>query len=163
MKLNSHYTFSGFITDLAENQIFVFGSNPEGAHGGGTALIAQTQFGAILGQGRGIQGQSYGLVTKNLKAGYFEEVSKILYHKAGMQSVSSDQIIQNIDELYEYAKANADKEFLIAYTADGTNLNGYTGIEMAFMFAAKDIPDNIIFEEKFFKYVVYRQVVQSNI
>lgn len=41
------------ITDLAENEVFVFGSNLAGAHGGGAALLAYRKFGAIWGQGVG--------------------------------------------------------------------------------------------------------------
>ena len=37
------------ITELGENEIFVFGSNLAGAHGGGAALLAYRKFGAIWG------------------------------------------------------------------------------------------------------------------
>ena len=50
-----------FITELQPNEVFVFGSNLEGMHGGGAALIAYRKFGAIMGQGVGLQGQSYGI------------------------------------------------------------------------------------------------------
>ena len=49
------------ITHLEKNEIFVFGSNLAGAHGGGAAYIAYRKFGAIWGQGVGLQGQSYGI------------------------------------------------------------------------------------------------------
>lgn len=52
-----------FITSLKENEIFVFGSNLSGNHGGGAALLAYRRFGAIWGQGVGLQGQSYGIPT----------------------------------------------------------------------------------------------------
>ena len=51
------------ITNLGENEVFVFGSNLAGAHGGGAALVAMRSFGAIWGQGVGLQGQSYGIPT----------------------------------------------------------------------------------------------------
>jgi len=47
-----------FITELEPNEIFVFGSNLKGMHGGGAAYIAYRKFGAIMGQGVGLQGQS---------------------------------------------------------------------------------------------------------
>lgn len=47
------------------NTIFVFGSNPEGRHG--AAKVARNQFGAIYGQGEGLQGNSYALPTKDLR------------------------------------------------------------------------------------------------
>lgn len=49
------------ITDLRENQIFVFGANSAGNHFGGAARLAHERFGAIMGQGEGLQGQSYGI------------------------------------------------------------------------------------------------------
>jgi len=44
------------ISELMDDEIFVFGSNLQGAHGGGAALVAKKLFGAIQGQGTGLQG-----------------------------------------------------------------------------------------------------------
>ena len=51
------------ITMLKPNEIFVFGSNLAGAHGGGAARLAFSRFGAVWGQGIGLQGQSYAIPT----------------------------------------------------------------------------------------------------
>lgn len=51
------------ITSLEPDEIFVFGSNLEGNHAGGAARTALERFGAIMGQGVGIQGQSYAIPT----------------------------------------------------------------------------------------------------
>ena len=51
------------IDRLEENEIFVFGSNASGYHGGGAAAYAMRKFGAIWGQGEGLQGQSYAIPT----------------------------------------------------------------------------------------------------
>lgn len=51
------------ITELAQNEIFVFGSNLAGRHGGGAARVAHKYFGAIYGQGIGLQGKSYAIPT----------------------------------------------------------------------------------------------------
>lgn len=51
------------ITHLDEDEIFVFGSNLAGNHAGGAARIAREKFGAIMGQGVGLQGQSYAIPT----------------------------------------------------------------------------------------------------
>ena len=59
--------YTGNITPEA-NTIFVFGSNPEGRHGAGAAKIAREQFGAIYGQGEGLQGNAYALPTKRIKS-----------------------------------------------------------------------------------------------
>ncbi|GAA1913072.1 hypothetical protein GCM10009775_02110 [Microbacterium aoyamense] len=51
------------IESLAPNEVFVFGSNSGGAHGGGAARFAYDRFGAVWGQSEGLQGQSYGIDT----------------------------------------------------------------------------------------------------
>lgn len=51
------------IEELKEKEIFVFGSNLQGIHGDGAAYIAKAHFGAIMGCGVGLQGQSYAIPT----------------------------------------------------------------------------------------------------
>ena len=51
------------ISELKPNEIFVFGSNLIGAHDGGSAQLAYNRFGAVWGQGVGLQGQSYAIPT----------------------------------------------------------------------------------------------------
>ena len=52
-----------FITQLSDNEIFVFGSNLHGMHGGGAARIAHQKFGAEWGVGVGVTGQCYAIPT----------------------------------------------------------------------------------------------------
>lgn len=141
--------YSGYINELKDNEIFVFGSNPEGRHGAGTAKIAKEKFGAVYGVGRGLTGQCWALPTKNLKPNFYEKASGITYEKDGFKSISKEQIISNIKDLYDYAEKNQDKRFYIAYTYEGFNLNGYTGDEMFEMFNYHNIPNNIIFNDTF--------------
>ena len=151
-------TFTGFINKLNKNQVFVFGSNPEGRHGRGAAKVAVEKYGAIYGQGHGLQGNSYALVTKNLKKGYYDTVLGITYYKSGLRSISEKQIINNIKNLYKLARNMKNTDFLIAYTAQGKNLNGYTSKEIAKLFyESKPIPKNIIFENKFLD-LIYTKV-----
>lgn len=49
------------ISRLAAGEIFVFGSNAMGHHDGGAAKVALEKFGAIRGQGHGLQGMSYAI------------------------------------------------------------------------------------------------------
>lgn len=51
------------IDTLKHDEIFVFGSNLHGHHGGRAAWTARKKFGAIWGQGVGLQGQSYAIPT----------------------------------------------------------------------------------------------------
>jgi hypothetical protein len=129
-------TYSGMIQNLAPNQVFVFGSNTQGKHGKGAALTAKNKFGAIYGQAEGPQGQSYAIITKDLT-------------KNTHPSRTPEQIKEQIHNLYEYAKENPDKEFLVAYSGKGTNLNAYSNQEMADMFSSEPIPNNIVFEQEF--------------
>ena len=55
------------IKSLSSDEVFVFGSNLAGHHGGGAARVALNKFGAIYGQGVGLQGQSYA-ITKRYSA-----------------------------------------------------------------------------------------------
>ena len=144
--------YSGDIIKLKENEIFVFGSNPEGRHGAGSAKIAKDKFGAIYGNGRGAQGKSYALVTKNLTQNYLEKETNILYKKYGERSVSLEQIKENIKDLYCYAEDNKELNFLIAYKLDDKNLNGYSSLEMVEVFDSFIIPCNIVFHDSFRKY-----------
>lgn len=141
-------TYKGLITKLEPNQIFVFGSNPQGRHGAGAAYWAYKNAGAVMGEGYGLHGQSYAIYTKDLT-------------KNTHPSILPNEIIDQIGILYLYARTKAiDKEFLIAYSSKGINLSGYTSKQLAAMFnlarfytEKNKIPDNIIFEFGFSKMV----------
>lgn len=133
-----HKTYKGLVSSLKENQIYTFGSNTEGRHAKGAALQAMN-FGAIYGQASGLQGQSYAIITKDLK-------------KKRHPSITTEVIIAQIKTLYEFAEINLNLDFLIAYSV-WPNLNYYSPIEMAHMFAYHDIPENIVFEEEFYKLI----------
>jgi hypothetical protein len=124
------------------NVIFCFGSNPEGRHGKGAAYIAKRYFGAKYGQGEGLQGNSYALPTKDLR------VKK----NGGFKSISPSNIVESIKKLYEVARSNPDKKFMIAYrNTKEKSLNGYTGYEMINMFCkAGKIPENIIISKEWY-------------
>lgn len=132
-------SYEGKITPDA-NTIFVFGSNPEGRHGAGAAKVAREQFGAVYGQGEGLQGNAYALPTKDLR----------VKENNGLKSISPKQIVENIKRMYEVARQNPNKQFKVAYTnaLNETTLNGYTGREMIQMFKdAGPIPSNVVFSK----------------
>lgn len=133
-------TYTGSISYLKENQVFVFGSNPQGRHGKGSALTALEKFGAVYGQGYGWQGKSYAIVTKELRK--------------DQPAITKEQIIHQIRVLYGLALIMPEIEFLIVYRANTKNLNGFTSMEMAEMFScSKMIPENIVFEDEFAKMI----------
>lgn len=131
-------TFTGEIVTLEPHQIYVFGSNTQGRHGKGNALIAKERFGAKYGQAEGLQGQSYAIITKDLT-------------KKAHPSRTRLEIIEQIAKLYAFARENDHLEFYVTYNTLKPNLNSYTHKEMAHMFATANdiIPDNVLFDNEF--------------
>ena len=131
-----------------ENTIFVFGSNPEGRHGSGSAKVAKEQFGAVYGNGEGLQGQAYALPTKDLR----------VKENHALRSISRADIIKNIEKLYNVARSMPDKNFKVAYRTgwDQVSLNGYSGKEMLDMFTVFPVPNNIWFSEEWHK--IFQQI-----
>ena len=109
-----------FIRDLQNNEIFVFGSNLQGAHGGGAARLAYERFGAIMGQGVGLQGQSYAIPT--------------------MQG-GTDTILPYVEEFISFAIQHPELTFLV--TKIGCGIAGFTPAEIAPLFAGAVEVDNI--------------------
>lgn len=135
------------------NTVFVFGSNLEGRHGAGAAKIARGKFGAIYGQGEGLQGNAYALPTKDLR----------VKENKGFKSISPSEIIESIKKLYQTAVSNSTKQFKVAYrNTTTTSLNGYTGLEMIEMFKqAGPIPSNIVFSKEWYDVMSNPSVVES--
>ena len=63
--------------EIRDNEIFVFGSNKAGKHGLGTALMARMKYGAQMGQGYGLSGNSFAVPVKDesLKLLPLEEIA----------------------------------------------------------------------------------------
>lgn len=125
-----------------ENTIFVFGSNPRGIHGAGSARAARLHFGAIYGVGEGLQGSAYALPTTNLG----------INGREGL--MPPDEIIEHIRKMYQCAEANPDKIFKVAYrnSPNEVTLCGYSGGDLQKMFkAAGPIPENVYFSEEWAK------------
>ena len=96
------------ISELKSNEIFVFGSNLAGSHGGGAARLAYERFGAIWGQGVGLQGQSYGIPTMH----------------GGV-----DTIKPYVDEFIEFSRQHQEFKFLV--TRIGCGIAAFTPNEIA--------------------------------
>ena len=109
------------ITELKDNEIFVFGSNLSGMHGGGAALLAYRKFGAIWGQGVGLQGQSYGIPTM----------------QGGVETIKP-----YVDEFIEFAKQHPELTFLV--TRIGCGIAGFTNEEISPLFEKAHGISNIV-------------------
>ncbi len=114
------------ITELKDNEVFVFGSNLQGAHAGGAARIALNKFGAIWGQGVGLQGQSYAIPTMH----------------GGI-----DVIKPYVDEFIEFAKNHPDLIFYV--TKIGCGIAGFKISEIAPLFKNAIGISNIILPKEF--------------
>lgn len=119
------------ISELKPNEIFVFGSNLAGSHGGGAARLAYDRFGAIWGQGVGLQGQSYGIPTMH----------------GGV-----DVIKPYVDEFIEFAKQHPEYKFLV--TKIGCGIAGFAIEEMAPLFQQAIDVENIILPKDFVEVIV---------
>lgn len=114
------------ISELRENEAFVFGSNLAGAHGGGAARLAHKHFGAVWGQGVGLQGQSYAIPT--------------------MQG-GVDTIKPYVDEFIRFARENGHLTFLV--TKIGCGIAGFREEEIAPLFKDALEVENIILPKEF--------------
>lgn len=119
------------IEALNENEIFVFGSNFNGNHAGGAARLAVEKFGAIQGQARGLQGQSYAIPTLN----------------ESMQKVSLTSIKDELQALIDFAKTNESLTFFV--TKIGCGIAGFNEKEIADIFKELSIPENVIIPMEF--------------
>ena len=114
-------TTPAFITELQSDEIFVFGSNLRGMHGGGAAYIAYRKFGAIMGQGVGLQGQSYAIPTM----------------QGGVETIRP-----YVDEFIQFAKEHPELTFLV--TRIGCGIAGFTDDDISPLFVEAHNVDNIV-------------------
>ena len=113
---------------LEEHEIFVFGSNLAGRHGGGAARAANMKFGAEWGVGVGLTGQSYAIPTM----------------QGGVETIKP-----YVDEFIRFAQENPGLKFLV--TRIGCGIAGFKDEEIAPLFdKAMQVP-NIYLPETFFK------------
>lgn len=114
------------IVSLKSNEIFVFGSNLRGQHAGGAARAAVEHFGAIWGQGVGLQGQSYAIPTM----------------QGGVETIRP-----YVDEFIRFAKGEPGKKFLV--TRVGCGIAGFSAKEIAPLFKESLDLDNVILPKDF--------------
>ena len=117
-----------FVKTLADNEIFVFGSNLAGMHGGGAARIALNQFGAIWGQGVGLQGKSYAIPTMH----------------GGVNLIQP-----YVDEFIIFAEEHPEMHFLV--TRIGCGIAGFKDEEIAPLFQRAVNLSNVSLPETFWK------------
>ena len=98
------------IRQLGEKEIFVFGSNANGYHRGGAAAFAMREFGAVWGQGEGLQGKSYAIPT--------------------MEGL--DQLREAVNRFTAFADQHQELRFLV--TMVGCGIAGYSPRDIAPLF-----------------------------
>ncbi len=117
---------SSYIEELRPGEIFVFGSNLEGQHGGGAALLAYRKWGAIWGQGVGLQGQTYGIPTM----------------QGGVETIAP-----YVDEFIRFAQSHPELTFLV--TEIGCGIAGFRPEEIAPLFKEAAEVENIHLPQRF--------------
>lgn len=100
-----------FIMDLKGDEVFVFGSNLAGMHGGGAAYIAFKQFGAVMGCGVGLRGRSYAIPTM----------------QGGVETIKP-----YVDDFIAFASAHPELFFFV--TRIGCGIAGFRDKEIAPLF-----------------------------
>ena len=116
------------ISELKDNEIFVFGSNMAGAHGGGAAWLAFKQFGAVWGEGVGMYGQTYAIPTM----------------QGGVETIKP-----YVDDFIRFAKEHPGLTFLV--TRIGCGIAGFRDEQIAPLFADAINVENIILPMSFVK------------
>ena len=129
---NRRYT-PEMITQLAGNEIFVFGSNLAGSHGGGAARLAYNRFGAIWGQGVGFQGQCYAIPTMH----------------GGVEAIKP-----YVEDFIEFAFSHPEYTFLV--TKIGCGIAAFTVYEIAPLFTKAIDLENVILPKEFVE-VIHNQ------
>lgn len=123
--IDGHRVANDHITKLGENEIFVFGSNIQGAHGGGAAWFAHKAFGAEWGVGEGLTGRCYALPTMEGEASMKHAVEKFT----------------------ACAKEHPELTFLV--TAVGCGIAGYTPRQVAPLFKEAAKLENVYMPQVF--------------
>ena len=119
-----------WIDSLKENEIFVFGSNLAGMHGGGAARIARLHFGAVMGKGVGLQGQSYAIPTM----------------QGGVETIRP-----YVDDFLDFAKHHPEMHFLV--TPIGCGIAGFEAEDIAPLFEKAKEMKNISLPESFWEVI----------
>ena len=120
------------ISSLAPDEIFVFGSNLAGMHGGGAARAAVDHFGAVWGQGEGLQGQSYAIPTM----------------QGGVSTIRP-----YVQEFIRFAEKHPEMTFYV--TRIGCGIAGFRDEEIARLFAKALPVSNIYLPASFWKVINY--------
>ena len=139
MKYNREYT-SECISELKENEIFVFGSNLAGQHGGGAARVAYMHFGAEWGNGFGPQGRCFAIPTM----------------QGGVETIRP-----YVDKFIEFARQNTDLKFLV--TRIGCGIAGFRNEEIAPLFEDAIDVENIILPKQFVMIIEERENARFNL
>ena len=116
-----------YISQLDDNEMFVFGSNLQGAHGGGAARLAFNRFGAQWGVGVGLTGQTYAIPTMH----------------GGV-----DAIAPYVDEFIEFARNNRNLKFFV--TRIGCGIAGFHDKDIAPLFENALDEENIVLPKSFY-------------
>lgn len=121
------------ITELKENEIFVFGSNLMGRHGAGAAYYAMKNFGIKYGTAIGLEGQAYAIPTKGFK----------------WETLPLSEIEIHLNNFITFAETHPEFKFYM--TKIGCGLAGIETKTIAELFHKYTFPTNVVLPKEFYK------------
>lgn len=127
--MDTRRTSPKWIERLDKDEIFVFGSNLNGFHRGGAAALA-TKWGAVWGEGVGMQGQTYAIPTM----------------LGGVETIKP-----YVDDFLLFAKHHSEFKFLV--TEIGCGIAGFKVEDIAplFKLVIEEPIVNVYLPESFYK------------
>lgn len=133
--------------ELKENQVIVFSSDAEGRHEKVNSLAMRS--GAVRGQSRGRQGQSYAIATWDPARNAGSDIAGTMPHrtfpaKPSKYSMTGDEIREQLLELVEHAKENPETEFLLTPIGVGQGRGNYRIEDINELIQDIEFPDNVI-------------------
>lgn len=139
---------------LPDDGVFVFGSNTDGDHCGGAALVALERFGAVNGVAEGPQGQSYAIPTMEYVQWTNEDDGTVLpsYQKI---RIPEQQLVEACDRFILCTSQHPELTFYV--TKIGCGIAGWLVEEVSWAFAMAlasflvPLPDNIIWPREFYE------------
>lgn len=139
---------------LPDDGVFVFGSNTDGGHCGGAALVALERFGAVNGVAEGPQGQSYAIPTMEYVQWTNEDDMSVLPSWQKIR-IPEQQLVEACDRFILYTSQHPELTFYV--TKIGCGIAGWRVEEVARAFAMAlasflvPLPDNIIWPREFYE------------
>lgn len=150
---------------LANEEVFVFGSNQQGFHAGGAAGWATSldknynwrvaEYDKLVNGWKGkwnVKGISEGPMLGTEGKSY---AIPTVTRAGAKRSIPLETIKESIQKFYNFARSRPHLKFFVAQE-NKAGLNGYSPVEMASIYSG-EIPENVYFDGEFAKLLVHEK------